>query len=40
MKDKFGDPKLNKLLKRLIQEEKKHKLRLEKEYDERILTEM
>ncbi len=40
MKNKFGHPELRKLLNRLIQEEKKHKLRLEKEYDERILTEM
>lgn len=40
MKKKFGNPNLNKLLDKLIREEKKHKLRLEKEYDERILTEM
>ena len=39
MKKYAKNPILNKLLETLIQEEKKHKLRLEKEYDENILIE-
>lgn len=39
MKKYTENPILNKLLETLIQEEKKHKLRLEKEYDENILIE-
>jgi rubrerythrin len=39
MLEKAGDPKLKKLLQFMVQEEAKHKLRLETEYDEVVLKE-
>ena len=40
MAQKLGNPKLQRLFRVLAQEEAKHKLAFEKEYDEYILTEM
>jgi rubrerythrin len=39
MASKIEEPELNKFLRAMSQEEKKHKLRLEKEYDQNILAE-
>ena len=40
MAQKLGNPKLQRLFRVLAQEEAKHKLAFEKEYDEYVLTEM
>ena len=39
MASKVADPKINKLLQFMSQEEAKHKLRLETEYDKNVLKE-